>query len=95
MLDTKTTGAFIKEAPYKNQRSKNMKVKMLRNTIIDGKVAYAGEVVDVKKSDLPRLLTYGKAKLYDKEKKTKSVETATADPKENEVSRSNKSKKDK
>ena len=73
-----------------------MKVKMLRNTVIDSKVAYAGDVVEVQKKDVPMLLRSRKAEPYQKgEKKTKTVETATNEPKENAVSRSNESKKDK
>jgi len=73
-----------------------MKMKMLRNTVIDGKVAYAGDVVEVKEKDVPMLRRSGKAEPYQKgEKKEKPVETATAGPNEKAVSRSDESKKDK
>jgi hypothetical protein len=96
MLDTRITGALIKRAPYKNHRSNRMKMKMLRNTVIEGKVAYAGDVVEVKEKDVPMLQRSRKAERYQKgDKKTKTVETATAGPDEKAVSRSDESKKDK
>jgi hypothetical protein len=95
MLDTRITGALIKRAPYKNHRGNRMKMKMLRNTVIEGKVAYAGDVVEVKEKDVPMLLHSQKAERYQKgEKKAKPIETATADPKEKAVSRSNESRQD-
>ena len=73
-----------------------MKMKMLRNTVIESEVAYVGDVVEVKEKDVPMLLHSGKAEKYEKgDKKTKHVETATAGPKEKAVSRSDESKKDK
>ena len=73
-----------------------MKMKMLRNTVIEGKVAYAGDVVEVKEKDVPMLLHSQKAEPYKKgEKKTNPMETATAGPNEKAVSRSDESKKDK
>jgi hypothetical protein len=95
MLDKKNTGALIKRAPDQNHRSNRMKMKMLRNTVIDGRIAYVGDVVEVKEKDVPMLLHSQKAKPYPKgDKKTKSVETATTGPKEKAVSRSDESEKD-
>jgi len=69
---------------------------MLRNTVIDGKVAYAGDVVEVKEKDVPMLLHSQKAETYKKgEKKTNPVETAVNEPRKRAVSRPDESKKDK
>jgi hypothetical protein len=96
MLDIENAGALIKRAPYQNQRSKSMKMKMKRNTVYGGKVAYVGEVIEVKERDVPMLLRSGKAEIYKKgEKKAKTVETATNEPNETAVSRSDKSKRNK
>lgn len=73
-----------------------MKMKMLRNTVIEGRIAYAGEVVEVNKKDVSMLLHSQKAEPYQKGgKKEKTVETAVVDPNEKAVSRSNRSNKDK
>ena len=73
-----------------------MKMRMLRNTVIDGKAAYAGKVVEVQKKDVPMLLRSRKAEPYKKgEKKANTIETAVVEPKEKAVSRSDESKKDK
>jgi hypothetical protein len=88
MLDTKTTGALVMRAPYQNERSRIMRMKMLRNTIVEGEIKMAGEIVNIPEKHVAMLKHAGKAEPLGESKKPKAPkpETATVEPGEQAVS---------
>jgi len=88
MLDTKSTGALVERAPYKNWRNKTMRMKMLRHTVVEGEVVMAGETVNVPEKYVAMLKNSGKAEPLagSKKQKARKPETATVEPNEQAVS---------
>ena len=88
MLDTKSTGALVERAPYKNWRNKTMRMKMLRNTVVEGEVVMTGETVNVPEKYVAMLTHSGKAEPLSKSNKQKAPkpETASVEPNERAVS---------